>query len=248
LYNYDSGKKFILVAATGNDGIENIAMPANCSGVVAVGASDESDNITSFSNYGSIMKINGLSAPGTNIFTTLPGIAWGSIYGSNLISGTSFSAPMVSAVMGAVWGRRPTYNNSQVINIVKKTARDVNEDGPDKKYGWGIVDMYKALSYLEADLTEKGINYDLVAWPNPFYISKHGYIKFFVKSDMIYPDDKLMIFDFSGAFVAWVEKDSTKGFLWDGKNSAGHYVAPGAYIAYYKSEKGSAKTKFVVLR
>ncbi|MCX7905140.1 MAG: S8 family serine peptidase, partial [Elusimicrobiales bacterium] len=34
LYNYDSGKKFILVAATGKHGIEYVAMPANCSGVV----------------------------------------------------------------------------------------------------------------------------------------------------------------------------------------------------------------------
>ncbi|MCX7905896.1 MAG: S8 family serine peptidase, partial [Elusimicrobiales bacterium] len=248
LYNYDSGKKFILVAATGNDGIEYVAMPANCSGVVSVGATNEVDEVASFSCYGNVMKINGLTAPGVNIFTTLPGSNWSNFYNEGIISGTSFAAPIVSGVMGAVWAKRPNYTNSQIIDIVKKTARDINEDGPDKKYGWGIVDMYKALSYLEADLTEKGINDDLVAWPNPFYISKHGYIKFSIKNSILYPDDKLMIFDFSGAFVAWAEKDSTKGFLWDGKNSAGYYVAPGAYIAYYKSEKGTAKTKFVLFR
>lgn len=248
LYNYNSGKKFLIVAAAGNDGQPYVSMPANCSGVVPVSATNESDKLAFFSNYGSVMKINGLSAPGTNIFTTLPGSTWSSIYDDDPIMGTSFSAPIVSAVMGAVWAKRPNYTNAQVIDIVKKTARDVDENGPDKKYGWGIVDMYKALSYLESDLSEKGVISSLIAWPNPFSISKDKYIKFSIKSDIIYPDDKLMIFDFSGSFVAWAEKDSTKGFIWDGKNSGGFFVAPGPYIAYYKSEKGTAKTKFIVLR
>lgn len=248
LLDYDNGRKFIVVASAGNDSLSCVVTPANCPGVVPVSATDLSDNLASFSNYGSVMKINGLSAPGVDIFTTLPGSAWGDKYGALPMSGTSFSAPIVSAVMGAVWAKRPYYTNREVIDIVKKTARDVNKDGPDKKYGWGIVDLYKALSYLEADLTEKGIVAKIVAWPNPFRISKDNYIKFSIKNELIYPDDKLMIFDFSGAFVAWAEKDSTKGFIWDGKNISGHYVAPGAYIAYYKSKKGTAKTKFIVLR
>lgn len=248
LYNYDSGSKFIIVAAAGNDGLSYISMPANCQNVVPVTATDESDKLAYFSNYGSRMKINGVSAPGVNIFTTLPGESWGSSWGSSSVSGTSFSAPIVSAVMGAVWAKRPDLKNWQVVDIVKKTAKDIDENGPDKRYGWGIVDMYKALSYLEADLSEKGINENLIAWPNPFYISKHGLIKFSINVDIIYPDDKLMIFDFSGAFIAWAKKDGLKGFIWDGKNSQGIYVAPGAYIAYYKSERGTAKTKFVLFR
>ncbi len=245
LYSYSD--KFILVAAAGNDGIGYVSTPANCSGVVAVSATDEADKFASFSNYGSHMKSNGVSAPGTNIFTTFPGSAWGYIYNYQPIRGTSFSAPIVSGVMAGVWAKKPRLKNYEVIDIVKKTARDVDDDGPDKKYGWGIVDMFKALSYVESDITDKN-NRRITAWPNPFYISRHGYIRFSINDDLIYPGDKLMIYDFSGAFVAWATKDGTKGFVWDGKNSGGWYVAPGLYIAYYKSQKGSAKTKFLLLR
>lgn len=248
LYNFDGGNKFILVASAGNDGVSYIATPANCPNVVAVSATDEFDKLASFSNFGSKMKINGLSAPGVNIFTTLPGESWGSLWGNYPINGTSFSAPIVSAVMGSVWAKKPELKNYEVIDIVKKTARDVDENGPDKKYGWGIVDMYKALSYLEANLSHKGIDDDLIAWPNPFYISKHGFIKFSIRSSLIYPNDKLMIFDFSGTFIAWAKKDGLDGFIWDGKNSQGLYVVPGVYIAYYRSENGTAKTKFLLFR
>ncbi len=244
---YSNSDKFIIVAAAGNDPTGYVSSPANCSGVVPVSATDESDKLAYFSSYGSHMKLNGVSAPGVNIFTTFPGESWGYIYNHYPVSGTSFSAPIVSGVMAAVWAKKPSLKNYEVVDIVKKTARDVDENGPDKKYGWGIVDMFKALSYLEANITDKN-NRKITAWPNPFYISKHGYIRFSLNDDIIYPDDKLMIYDFSGAFVAWAEKDGVRGFVWDGKNSGGWYVASGVYIAYYKSQKGSAKTKFLLLR
>ncbi|MEF3279433.1 MAG: S8 family serine peptidase [Elusimicrobiota bacterium] len=241
---YNSGA--IIVAAAGNEG-GPVGTPANCLNVVPVSATDENDELAYFSNYGSPM-LNGVSAPGTNIYTTLVGGVYGDTVSGDPISGTSFSSPITAAVLAAVWGKRPQLKNYEVINIVKKTAKDLGDEGPDKKYGWGRVDMYKALSYLESDLSEKGISDDFVAWPNPFYISKHGFIKFSVKNTAIYPDDKLLIYDFSGSFVAYAAKDGVKGFIWDGKNSSGLYVAPGVYVAYYKSDKGHFKTKFLLFR
>jgi len=231
---------FIIVAAAGNDG-GSVSTPANCRNVVPVSATDELDKLTYFSNYGDAM-INGVSAPGANIYTTIPDNSYESV------NGTSFSSPITAAVMGLVWAKRPEFKNSEVIDIVKKTAIDIGGDGPDKKYGWGRVDAFRALSYIESNLEYKGVSSKFIAWPNPFSISRDIFVKFSVKDSVIYPDDKLMIFDFSGSFVSNAKKDGVNGFMWDGKNDSGVYVAPGAYVAYYKSEKGSLKTKFLVLR
>ncbi|HOJ86407.1 MAG: S8 family serine peptidase [Elusimicrobiales bacterium] len=236
LYN----DNFIIVAAAGNDAMD-VAVPANCANVVPVSATDQFDKLTYFSNFGDKM-LNGLSAPGASIYTTIPNDGYESV------DGTSFSAPIVSAVMGMVWGKKPDFKNSDVISIVKRTAYDIGGDGPDKKYGWGRVDVFKALSYIESNLNYKGVDKSFVAWPNPFSVSKDGFIKFSVKDSAVYPDDKLMIFDFSGNFIANAKKDGVGGFMWDGKNDSGVLVAPGPYVAYYKSEKGRYKTKFLLMR
>lgn len=240
IYNYASNSKFIIVASAGNEA-GDVSAPANCAGVIPVSATDEGDNLSSFSNHGSAM-LNGLSAPGSNIYTTIPGNDY------SYVDGTSFSAPIVSAVMAEVWSKKPDYKNYEVIDLVKRTAKDLGDDGPDKKYGWGRVDMYKAFSYIESDLSSKGVNKDFLAWPNPFYISKDLNIKFSVKKSIIYPDDKLMIYDFNGNFIAYAKRDGESGFIWDGKNQDGVLVVPGPYVAYYKSDKGHAKTKFMLFR
>lgn len=242
---YSTGTKFIFVAAAGNDN-GPVSSPANCRNVVPVSATNEFDNLASFSNYGPEMK-NGVCAPGTNIFTTLPGSIYSDKESGYPINGTSFSAPIVSGIMASLWAKRPDLKNYQVIDLVKKTSNDINNDGPDEKYGWGRVDMYKLFSYIEGDLSPKNIN-KFTAWPNPFYISKHRYIKFSVSYSGIYPDDKLMIYDFNGSFVAYATKDGVGGFIWDGKNASGSVVSPGVYVAYYKSEKGHYKTKFLLFR
>lgn len=236
LYN----DNFIIVAAAGNDAMD-VAVPANCANVVPVSATDQLDKLTYFSNFGDKM-LNGLSAPGVSIYTTIPNDGYESV------DGTSFSAPIVSAVMGMVWAKKPDFKNSDVISIVKRTAYDIGGDGPDKKYGWGRVDVFKALSYIESNLNYKGVDKNFMAWPNPFSVSKDGFIKFSVRDLAIYPDDKLMIFDFSGNFIANAKKDGVGGFMWDGKNDFGVLVAPGPYVAYYKSEKGRYKTKFLLIR
>jgi hypothetical protein len=191
--------------------------------------------------------LNGLTAPGVDIFTTVPN-GYSDIIDKNVISGTSFSAPVVSGVMAEIWARKPDYKNYEVIDLVKKTAKDLGDSGADKKYGWGRVDMYKAFSYIESDLSSNGISKEFLAWPDPFYVSKDSYIKFSVKRSVIYSGDKLMIYDFNGKFVSYAKNDGESGFMWDGKNQDGLVVAPGPYVAYYKSEKGHMKTKFMLFK
>jgi subtilisin family serine protease len=236
LYN----KNVIIVAAAGNS-YSQVLSPANCRNVVPVSATDESDKLAYFSNYGSAM-LNGLSAPGVNIFTTTKD------NGYEKCNGTSFSAPIVSGVMALVWAKRPELKNYEVIDIVRKTTRDVGDDGPDTKFGWGIVDAYKAVSFLEANLQTKGVNREILVYPNPFYPSRHKYVKFHIKNTEIYPGDHLMIYDFSGNFIAYVRYDGKDGFIWDGKNSSGADVDTGLYVVYYKNDKNTAKSKFLLVR
>ncbi len=239
LYNAD----FIVVAAAGNESTQ-VGTPANCRNVFPVSATDENDGLALFSNYGSAMK-NGVSAPGTNIYTTLL-MADDPPYG--YVDGTSFSAPIVSAVIGMVWGKKPELKNYDVINILKKTAKDLGDDGVDEKFGWGRVDAYKAISYIEANLSDKNLTHNILVYPNPFSISKDGVVKFHIKNSILYPDDKLLIFDGGGSFVSYVRYDGEKGFIWDGKNDRGEVVAPGIYVVFYKSENGKAKSKFLLMR
>ncbi|HEF5787267.1 peptidase [Burkholderia multivorans] len=92
-----TAKGVTVVVAAGNDGQSTaLDQPANCRGVIAVGATDSTGRRASFSNFGSDVA---LSAPGVGIVstansgTTTPGT---DTYGP--ANGTSFAAPQVSGV------------------------------------------------------------------------------------------------------------------------------------------------------
>lgn len=133
-YAYEKGA--VVVAAAGNEGMNERFYPAAYPNVISVAATDESDKRADFSNYDSTVD---LAAPGTDIYSTWPGGSYESL------SGTSMACPMVSAVAALVLSKNPSLTNCQVKSILFNSADDLGEPGIDPYYGYGRVDAYKAL-------------------------------------------------------------------------------------------------------
>jgi subtilisin family serine protease len=94
----------VVVCSAGNDGDDNDWSPAypasyDCANIIAVAATDSSDGLADFSNYGASSV--DLAAPGVGILSTVPdgGYDW--------MDGTSMAAPHVTGVVALVAAARP---------------------------------------------------------------------------------------------------------------------------------------------
>lgn len=142
----------VLVASSGNAYINQVAYPASSQFTIAVGASDESDNRTSFSNYGQDLDI---IAPGINILTVHRKL----VNQYKEVWGTSFSAPIVSGIAALILSQNPELNPKQVRDILNESADKVSSmSGQDFhiEYGFGRVNAKRALEFvpeIEYDIT-----------------------------------------------------------------------------------------------
>ncbi|MEO6278941.1 S8 family peptidase [Roseateles sp.] len=130
-----------IVIAAGNSAGHAVGLPGNCPGVVTVAALRHVGTKVGFSSVGGEVTI---AAPGgncvnlavgypclypmvstTNSGTTSPATYTGDgIYtGSNASVGTSFSAPVVSGIVGLMASVRPALTSAEVTPILKLTAR-----------------------------------------------------------------------------------------------------------------------------
>ena len=62
-----------------------------------------------------------------------------------LMGGTSMAAPHVTAGLAVIKSRFPYLENSQVRDTLLSTAKDVGAPGIDRVYGWGMMDLEKAM-------------------------------------------------------------------------------------------------------
>jgi|tagenome__1003787_1003787.scaffolds.fasta_scaffold20981716_3 subtilisin family serine protease len=86
---------------------------------------------------------SGITAPGTQITSTLPGGAYG------VKSGTSMAAPFVAAGAALVLAHcgplSSSYTAGDVVNRLESSARDLGPAGPDQLYGFGMLDADAAV-------------------------------------------------------------------------------------------------------
>jgi len=131
-------KGVTVIAAAGNSSEGNAAYPAAYPEVIAVSAvkqNNEFDNEYSKSNYGPQINI---SAPGANIYSTVPG-------GYGYKSGTSMASPNVAGVAALIKACYSSYTPQQIRNVLCETAREAGVLGWDPYYGYGVVNAYAAV-------------------------------------------------------------------------------------------------------
>ncbi len=133
---YAFDRDVILVAATGNDNTENPGFPAAYEEVLAVGATNRYQYRAGFSNYGHYLDV---TAPGEQIASTYPNNQYAAL------SGTSMASPHVSALAAMIRTVNPSLSNVEVMNIIRYSSLDLGIKGHDKHYGYGQIDVEKAL-------------------------------------------------------------------------------------------------------
>ena len=134
-YLRDSGG--LLFMSAGNDGTYNdMDTYPDYASFVIVGATDQSDVKTYFSEYGPFVDI---AAPGVSIRTTyLNG-------GYVNYSGTSFSSPMTAGLAALIYSINPDFTPAEVESYIFSTAVDLGSVGDDDEYGHGRIDAGAAV-------------------------------------------------------------------------------------------------------
>jgi subtilisin family serine protease len=142
LYAFRRGS--LVVASSGNDGLVGnpLSYPAAYPHVLTVAATDQNGIVAVFSSQSSAVD---LSAPGRHIRVAEPVVDDPSGY--IFASGTSFSAPMVSAASAWVWTVRPDLDNSQLFDVMRFSARDIDAPGYDRATGFGLLNIPSALAF-----------------------------------------------------------------------------------------------------
>jgi subtilisin family serine protease len=130
----------LVVASAGNNGEHAAMYPAAIPGVIGVPSTDESDVISSFSNYGEDLFC--VAAPGEAVITTYPlgtyAAAWG----------TSFSAPFVAGTAALLAQMSPS--------MTQEGARSAISDAlPIAGVACGRLDVLQALSEGDSPISNQ---------------------------------------------------------------------------------------------
>jgi serine protease len=153
---YASNKGCILVASSGNDGVDVVSLPAAYPEVIAVGAVHSGDLRASYSQYGSALEV---VAPGGDTADRdgngyIDGVLQQTFsegnptdFGFWFYTGTSMAAPHVSGLVALLLAQDETRTQEEIREILQATSVDLGYSGWDEEYGHGRIDAYAALSY-----------------------------------------------------------------------------------------------------
>lgn len=129
------GLGLLLVAAAGNNGPNAPwGYPAAYDGVIAVTATDEDDKLMPRANRGPYVFV---SAPGVDMLAPIGG-------GSDLVTGTSFAAAIVSGAIANLLHSRAERSADWVESALAATARDLGASGRDVDFGYGLLNTSAA--------------------------------------------------------------------------------------------------------
>jgi len=139
--------------AAGNQGLRDPSWPARYAReawangqIIAVGAVDANNRIASFSNRAGDARNAFLVAPGTGLISAYNRAD--NVYAS--MSGTSMAAPVVAGAAALVKSRWMYLTAQQTAGVLFRTATDLGAPGVDEIYGWGLVNVERAMQPVGA--------------------------------------------------------------------------------------------------
>jgi subtilisin family serine protease len=135
-------KGSVVVAASGDSpGLDISPYPAEYPHVLTVGSTDRHDAPALFTSPSSSIDV---AAPGVGLAVAVPPSR--DPTGYTTASGTSYSAAIVSGALAWIWTLRPRLDNTQLLALVRRTARRVGPPGISNATGYGVIDVRAALS------------------------------------------------------------------------------------------------------
>jgi subtilisin len=141
-----------VICAAGNSGPNpnTVDYPGRYDDVVAVAAINQQKQVSKFSSRGPEVDI---AAPGEKILSTwLNG-------GTATLSGTSMATPFVAGCVALCLAAHrklgnPPKNVQELLTLLKSTAIDIDQLGPDPNAGAGLVDPSKLVGPVDTGGTE----------------------------------------------------------------------------------------------
>lgn len=146
----------VIVASSGNEGLDSMAYPAAYEGVVSVGAVEQGGEHLDFSNTGETLSI---TAPGYQV-----NAAWGNEQLTSF-SGTSASAPFVSGAIAATMSENPGMTANEAATRVVEITNDSGYPGSDPQYGSGVLDVGRIMDYGTAGIYDAAISSQILIQP-----------------------------------------------------------------------------------
>ncbi|RIH89474.1 S8 family peptidase [Calidithermus roseus] len=160
--NKANAKGSIIVVAAGNENMDASGfIPASCTGVITVGATETRDYRSPYSNYGTRIDV---MAPGgdTSVDRNGDGYADGVLspirrdsdgaYIWAFYQGTSMASPHVAGLVALMKSKKPSLTRSEALTILKQTARPLTAQACGRSTGAdcgaGLVDAAAALQAL----------------------------------------------------------------------------------------------------
>lgn len=168
IFNFANSQGIVCVAAAGNNNSSQLFYPASYNHVISVGATDQNDLKSSFSNFGSMIDV---MAPGSGIYSTVPNSNY------DFKSGTSMACPLVAGLAALMISKSPNITPSELETCLKNSCEDITPLNPlyTNQLGAGRINAFAALQCL------KPINAQFTA-DNTFQC-ENNQIQFFDGSD-----------------------------------------------------------------
>ncbi len=166
--NYARSLGVLIFASAGNSDNQVINYPAGYDNVISVAATDVNDVRASFSTYGTWVD---LSAPGVNIWSTVPGQSYDSY------DGTSMASPNAAACAALVKSYNPSMTVADLESYMLAGCENIDAQNPGYigMLGAGRVNVYNSLQLAQADYPPSDEpNIDLVPLVSPVNVNASG--------------------------------------------------------------------------